>query len=66
MSLKNYKKLLTSGSCSTKDTMEYQILALVGVAQKIAYDSKKSSDKFNTSNRETKKEWPAYIRYFLP
>ena len=46
--------------------MDYKILALVGVAQKLAYDTKKSSDKSNTSNRDTTKVEPDYIRDLLP
>ena len=55
MALKNYNNLLTSGKWSTKDPKDAQILDLVGGSQKIADDSKKSSEKYNTSNRETTK-----------
>ena len=41
MYLKNYNNLLTSGRSSTKDPKDSQILALVLVSQKLAYDSKK-------------------------
>ena len=41
MYLKNYNNLLTSGRWSTKDPKDSQILALVLVSQKLAYDSKK-------------------------
>ena len=62
MNLKNYNNLLTSGRWSSKDTKYAQILALVGVDQKLAYDLKKSSDKSNTSNRESTKVEPSYTR----
>ena len=39
--MKKYIKLLTSGRCSTKDPKDAHILALLGVAQKIADESKK-------------------------
>ena len=51
---------------STKDTKDAQILYLVGVAKNIADDSKKSSQISNTSNRETTKGNPAYIRDLPP
>ena len=41
MALKNYKNLLTLGRWYTKDTKYAQILALLGVAQKIEDYSKK-------------------------
>ena len=66
MYLKNYYNFLTSGRWSTKDPNDAQILALVGVSQKLEDDSKKSSDKSNTSNRETTKREPAYTRDFIP
>ena len=40
MALNKYKNILTSGRWHTKDTKDAQILALVGVAQNLAYDSK--------------------------
>ena len=55
MALNSYNKPLTSGRWSTKDPKDDQILALLGVSQNIAYDSKKSSEKSNTPNRETTK-----------
>ena len=45
MVLKKYKNLITSGRWYNKYPKDDQILALVGVAQKLAYDSKKSYDK---------------------
>ena len=51
--------------CSTKYPKDSQILALVGVAQKLADDSNKSSEKSNT-NRDTTKGEPAYIRDLPP
>ena len=41
MDLKNYNNLLTSGKWSTKYPKDAHILALVGLAQKLADDSKK-------------------------
>ena len=66
MALNKYNNLLTLGRYSTKDNKDDHILALVGVAQNLAYDPKKSSEKSNTSNRETTKGEPAYIRYSPP
>ena len=66
MALKKYNNLLTSWRWSTKYTEGAQILILVGVEQNLAYDSKKSSEKSNTSNRETTKVNPSYIRYLPP
>ena len=63
MLLKKYNNLLTPGRWSNKDPKDYQILALFGVAQKLSYDSKKSSKKYNTSNRESTKGDPAYTMY---
>ena len=59
MYLKKYNILLTPGRWYTKDPKDSQILALVGVAQKLADDSKKSSDKSNTSNRASTNGEPA-------
>ena len=53
--LKKYNNFLTSGRWSTKYPKDAQILALVVVPQKLADDSKESSDKCNTSNRENTK-----------
>ena len=47
MDLKKYNNILTLGRCSTKDTKDFQILYLVGVAQNISDDSKKASYKYN-------------------
>ena len=52
MDPKKYNKLLTSGRWSNKDPKYAHILALFVVAQNLADDSNKSSEKFNTSNRE--------------
>ena len=55
MDLNNYNKLFNSGRWSNKYPKDAQILFLVGVAQNIADESTKSSDKSNTSNRESTK-----------
>ena len=52
MDLKNYNNLLTSGRWSTKYLKGSQILTLVEVDQNLANDSKKLSEKSNTSNSE--------------
>ena len=62
MSLKKYNNLLASGSWYNKDLTDDRIIALVGVAQKLADNSKKTPDKSNTYNRESTKADPAYIR----
>ena len=62
MASNKYNNLLTSGRCSNKDTKDAHILALVGVAKKPPEKSKKSSDKSNTSDRESTKGYPAYTR----
>ena len=51
--LNKYNTLLTSGRCTNKNPNYTPILALVGLNQKLADDSKKSSDKSNTFNRDT-------------
>ena len=51
MDLKNYNNPLTSWRWYNKDPKDIQILSLVGVAQNIADDSNKPSDKYNTSKR---------------
>ena len=66
MVLKKYNNLLTPGRWSNKDPKDSHILALLGVAQKLSYDSKKSSKKYNTSNRESTKGDPAYTRDLPP
>ena len=66
MSLENYNKLLTSRRWYNKDPKYALIMSLVGVAQKLAYDSNKSSDKSNTFKRESTKGYTAYIRYPPP
>ena len=47
MSLKNYNNLPTSGRWSTNDPKDAQILDLVGVDQKLAYELNKESEKYN-------------------
>ena len=66
MYLNKYKNLPTSGRWSIKDPKDAQILALVGVSQKIVDDSNKSSDKSNASNRDTTKGYPEYTRDLPP
>ena len=66
IALNNYDNLLNSGRWSTKYPKDAQIVAIAGVAQKLAYDSNKSSEKSNTSNRETTKGDPAYTRDLSP
>ena len=65
MTLKTYNKLLTSSRWSNKVPKDNQILALVGVSQKHAYDTKMSSDKANmdTTKRESDyiKDLPCWI-----
>ena len=63
MALKKNNNLLKLGRLSTKDHKDYHILYLVGVAQKVADESKKPYDKSNTypTNGE-----PAYIRDLPP
>ena len=62
MDLKKFNNLLTSGKLYSKDLNDDHILALVGVAQKMADDSNKSSEKSNTSKRDTTKVDTTYIR----
>ena len=66
MFLKKYNNILTSGRRYNKDTKYAQIIALVVVAQNIADNSNKSSDKYNTSNSESTKGNTAYIRDLPP
>ena len=66
MSLKKYNKFITSGKWSNKYPKDTQILALVGVAQKIVDNYKKSSDTSNTSNMGLTKEDPAYVKDLPP
>ena len=66
MDLKKYNNLLTSGRWSTNDTNDDKILALLGVAQNIAYDSNKSTDKSNTSNMDTTKGESDYTKDLPP
>ena len=53
--LKKYNNLLTSGRWSNNDPKDAHILYLVRVSQKLADEPNKSSDKSNTSNRESTK-----------
>ena len=59
MALKKYNNILTWGRWSNKDTKDAQILALVGVAHKLANDSKITSED---PSRESTKVEPTYIR----
>ena len=63
---KKYNNLLTSRKCPNKNTKDDHILSLVGVYQKLEYDSKKSSEKSNTSSRESTKGELAYTRDLPP
>ena len=63
ISMKKYNNLLTPGRRYNKEHKDSQILDLVGVEQKLADDSKKSSEK---SNRESTKVEPAYTRDLPP
>ena len=45
--LKNYNNLLISSRWSTNDLNYSQILDIVGVSQKISYDSNKASENSN-------------------
>ena len=63
MSLEKNSSLLTSRRWSNNDPNNYQIMALVEVAQKIADKSKKEYEKFN---RDPDKGEPAYIRGLPP
>ena len=62
MVVKKYINLLTSGRWSNKDPTDSNILALLGVDQKLAYESNKSSEKSNTPTKESTKGEPAYIK----
>ena len=66
MSLKNYNNLLTSGRWSTKDPKDSNILALVGVAQNLADDTKIYYEKYNTSNKDTTTGESVYTRDLPP
>ena len=66
MALKKYNSLLTSWRWFIKDTKDAQILALVGVAQNLADESKKLFDKSNNFNRETTKGYQSYTRDLPP
>ena len=61
-----YSNLLTSGRWFNKDPKDDKILALVGVAQKIVDDSKKSSEKSNKPNMESTKVESSYTRDLRP
>ena len=47
MDLNKYNNILISGIWSNKDIKDDQILAIVGVAQKLPDDSNKPSEKSN-------------------
>ena len=66
VALKNYNNLLTWLRWSTDYPKDDDILALVLVAQNLADESKKSYEKSNTSNRDTNRGEPAYIRDLPP
>ena len=66
MVMNNYNNLLTSGRWFNKDPKDDKILALVGVAQKIVDDSKKSSEKSNKPNMESTKVESSYTRDLRP
>ena len=66
MALNKYNNLLTAGRWSTKNTKDAQILFIVVVDQKLADESKKSSEKSNTPNMDTTKGEPAYTRDLPP
>ena len=51
--MNKYNNLLTYIRWYTKDPKDAEILALVGVAQKLVDDTKKSSDKPNSYNKES-------------
>ena len=63
VALKNYNNLLTSGMWFNKDPKDSHIMALVVVAQNLADESNKSSEK---SNRDSTKGDPDYLRYLPP
>ena len=63
MSLNEYRNIFTSVRWSTKDYKDIQILAIIGVAQKLAYDSNKLSEKSNNYNRKSTRGERAYTRY---
>ena len=63
MALKKYNNVLTSRMLSKKYLKDTHILDLVGVGQKITYNSKKQSQK---SNRDPTAGYPDYIRDFPP
>ena len=66
MSLEKHNKLITSGRWYKKDNKDNNILALLGVDQKVADDSNKRSEKSNTSIREYTKVDPAYTMDLPP
>ena len=65
MALKKYYNILASGRWYNKDHKDDKILSIVGVVQKLADESKKLSERSNTSNMETTKGYPSYIRDIL-
>ena len=64
--LKGYNNLRTSVRWYNKDTKDDHIPSLLGMDQKLADDSNKPSDKSNTSNWESTKRDPDYIRNLPP
>ena len=64
--LNNLNSLITSGIWCNKDYKDVHIIALVRLAQKLADNSKKSYEKYNTSNRDSTKGEPACIRHLPP
>ena len=63
MYLKKYNKIIISGRCYTKDNKDYNIMDIVGMAQNIADESKKESEK---PNKYSPKGEPDYIRDLPP
>ena len=49
---KKYNKIIISGRWYNKDPKNVQILAIAGVDQNLADDSKKSSDQSKTPNKD--------------
>ena len=62
MALTNFNSLLISGRWSNKDPKDAQILTLVEVAQKMADESNKLSDKSNSPKRESTNGDQVYSR----
>ena len=64
--LKKYNNLPTSGRRYNKYPKDDHILTLFGLVQKLVYNSKKSSDKSTTSNRESTKREISYTKDLPP